>query len=373
MAEVIICDELYARIIDYQNLEDSYHQVTEGDKKFKPAAIEFGLMLELNLVILWRELKTGKYRVGKYTYHVVYEPKKRGIWAPSFRDKIVQTAIHNILKEVYAKVFIKHSYACLEGKGPQRATQKLQKNMRIAEREFEDPWIVSVDVSKFFYTIDHEVTKWLYRKIITCRKTLWLVDLFIDSSPPPDWEMLAGLNVNPRGSMKIGIPLGCTTSQDSANMNLNEMDQYVMRFLGHRYYVRYMDDMNIVVDGKEGAQLLMKQMRSFLREHLNLVENPQKSQIFPLEQGVNAYGFKIWTTHMKIRDDSKKRMKRKIKKMDEKMCDGEMSMGEVQQAVNSWLGHARHSNSYNLSSKIFKPYPYIKVEGDEQFGERRLN
>lgn len=373
MAKNIKNDDLYEKIISYENLKRSYFKVTEGKKKHKPEAVIFYMMLEFNLVRLWRELKTGKYRVGRYKYHVVYEPKERGIWAPSFRDKIVQTAVHNVLKEIYNKTYIKHSYACIEGKGPQRAAQQLQRNMRIAEREFKDPWIVSVDVSKFFYTIDRKITKRLYRKKISCRKTLWLIDLLLDSSPPTNFKMLEGLDVNPQNSDEIGIPLGCTTSQDSANLNLNELDQYTVRFLGHRYYVRYMDDMNVVVDGKEGAQLLMKQMCSFLREKLNLVENPQKSQIFPLKQGVNAYGYKIWTTHMKIRDDSKRRVKRRIKAMDRKMRSGEMTVEEVRQPINSWIGHARHSNSYNLCKKIFAPYPYIKIEGDERFGERRLN
>lgn len=373
MAKKIKYDDLYEKIISYENLKAAFYKATEGDKKYHPDAIKFNMMLELNLVILWRDLKSGKYKVGPYTYRVVYEPKERGVWAPSFIDKIVQAAIHFVLRDIYGKVFIKYTYACIDEKGHQRAAHQLQTNMRIAEREFKDPWIVSVDVSKFFYTIPHVVAKWVYRKIISCRKTLWLIDLFIDSSPPPDWEMLAGLDVNPRGLTKIGIPLGCTTSQDIANLTLNEVDQYVHRFLGHRYYVRYMDDMNIIVDGKEGAQLLKKQMCSFLRERLNLTENPKKSQIFPLAQGVNAYGFKIWTSHMKIRDDSKKREKRKIKKMDEKMRKGEMTQGEVQQAVNSWLGHARHSNSYNLCKKVFAPYPYIKVEGNEYFGKRRLS
>lgn len=373
MAKRFKYDDLYDEIIAYDNLKTAFYQVTKGKKKQNIDAISFYMMLELNLVKLWRDLKTGKYRVSPYTYHVVYEPKERGIWAPAFRDKIVHTAIHNIMKRIHKKIFVNYSYACIDEKGHQRAAQRLQKNMRIAEREFEDPWVVSIDVSKFFYTIDHLVAKSVYRKIISCRKTLWLQDLFIDSSPAPDWSMFEGLDVNPRGSIKIGIPLGCTTSQDTANLVLNEVDQYVMRFLGHRYYVRYMDDMNIIVDGKEGAQLLKKQMCSFLRERLNLVENPKKSQIFPLAQGVNAYGFKIWTTHMKVRDDSKRRMKRRIKAMDSKLQEGKMTVEEVQQPVSSWMGHARHSNSYNLCKKIFAPYPYIKIEGDERFGERRLS
>ncbi len=43
----------------------------------------------------------------------------------------------------------------------------------------------------------------------------------------------------------------------------------------------------------------------------------------------------------------------------------------VQQCVNSWLGHARHSNSYNLSKKIFDKYKYIEIEKENfKFGQK---
>jgi hypothetical protein len=105
-------------------------------------------------------------------------------------------------------------------------------------------------------------------------------------------------------------------------------------------------------------------------ERLNLQANPRKTQIFPLKNGVNAYGFKIWTTHRKVRDQSKRAMKRRIKAMDHKVRSGKMNKKDVQQAVNSWLGHARHSNSYSLARRIFRRYKYIRIEGNEYFGNR---
>ena len=47
-------------------------------------------------------------------------------------------------------------------------------------------------------------------------------------------------------------------------------------------------------------------------------------------------------------------MKRRIKKIDEKVQSGRLTKKQAQQAVNAWLGHARHSNSYNLAKKIFE-------------------
>lgn len=131
-----------------------------------------------------------------------------------------------------------------------------------------------------------------------------------------------------------------------------------------------MDDSIAVVDGRDKAKQLLKDMKLFLENRLNLIANPKKSQIFPLKQGVNAYGYKIWTTHRLVRDESKRAMKRRIKGMDRKLKNDEIELHDVQQAVSSWLGHARHSNSFNLCKKIFAKYPYVKIEGDEKFGNR---
>ena len=351
-------DNIYEEIIDYKNLEEAFYKVTKGKRKYKTQAVEFEMMLEYNLTKLWRELKTGTYKVGKYTKFKVYEPKERLISAPAFKDKIVQQAVHNVTSKLIYPSFIDGSYACIEGKGHQRAAQALQKDMRIMERLYDNPWVVSVDVSKFFYSIDREIAKKCVAKKIKCKKTLWLYNKIIDSSPE--------LN-------NKGIPLGCVTSQDLANMTLNEVDKYVVRFLGFRYYTRYMDDINVVVKNKEEAQYLKKEIVLFLRNKLNLHENPKKSHIFPTKNSVNAYGFKIWSTHMKLRNNSKKRMKRKIKALDRKLKSGELNIKEVKAPVNSWLGHARHSNSYNLCKNIFKDYRYIQIEGDEKYGNRRLN
>ncbi|MEK4025771.1 reverse transcriptase domain-containing protein [Sporosarcina sp. FSL W7-1283] len=354
MAKVYQYDNLYEQIISFRNLEYAFTQVTKGDRKFRKDAILFSMALDKNLVDLWHDLKRGNYRVGEYIRFKVYEPKERWVSAPRVRDKIVQFATHHIIKRIYENVFISDSYACLDGRGTHAAVNSVQRDMRIAEREFLDPWIVSVDVSKFFYSIDREILKQILRKKIKCAKTLWLLDRIIDSSP--------------EGA--TGIPLGNVTSQDFANIYLNEMDQYVKRFLGVRYYTRYMDDMIAFVDGKFAAQSLKEEMCNFLEDRLNMVANPKKSQIFPLDQGVNAYGYKIWTTHKLVRDDSKCRAKRRIKAMDRKLQAGLIQQSEITQSVNSWLGHARHSDSYNLVKKIYAPYPYITIEGDERFGNR---
>jgi len=343
---------IFDRITDYANLEKAYQQTQKGERKFRADSIRFSFAARANLVRLWQDLRHGTYQVGPYIQFRVYEPKERRISAPYVRDKIVQFAAHTVLQEIYRPVFIGDSYACLEGRGSHRAAKQVQHYMRLCQWKYGTGWIVKLDVKKYFYSIDRGILKQLLRKKIKCIKTLALLDMIIDSSPE-------GVT---------GLPLGNVTSQDFANIYLNELDQYVKRYLGAKWYIRYMDDVVAIVPSREEAKRLLAKMKWFLWEKLRLETN-DKTKIFPLGQGVNAYGYKIWTTHKLVRDSSKKAMKRRIKAMDRKFEAGEISEEEVQQAVNSWLGHARHSNSYNLAKKIFASYPYIQVEGGNKFGD----
>lgn len=344
---------LFEKAIDYNNLKESYKRTQFGKRKYKKEAILFDMARERNLVKLWRELKNETYTPSDYIEFKVYEPKERIINAPKIRDKIVQFSVHTVLQDVYYSKFINSSYACLEGRGTHRAVNKVQHNIRHCKWKNGGGWILKMDVAKFFYSINRDILKRIIRKKIKDKKFLVLLDKIIDSSPEGE----------------KGIPLGNVTSQDFANIYLNELDQYAKRYLGLKYYVRYMDDIIIVVPTKEEAQDARDKIIKFLDEKLDLKTN-NKTKIFPIEQGVNAYGFKIFTTHKLVRNSAKSAMKRRIKAMDRKIQSGEISEKYVQNCVSSWLGHARHSNSYNLSKKIFNKYKYIQVENDKyKFGK----
>lgn len=343
---------LYEKAIDYKNLKESYKRTQQAKRKYRKEAIIFDMARERNLVNLWRELKNEIYMPGDYIKFKVYEPKERIIHAPRIRDKIVQFSAHMVLQEIYEPVFIDSSYACLVGKGTHKAVNKVQHDMRHCKWKYGEAWILKMDVSKFFYSINRDILKQILRKKIKDDKFLNLLDKIIDSSPEGE----------------RGIPLGNVTSQDFANIYLNEADQFAKRFLGLKYYVRYMDDIIVVVPTKEEAKIAKDSLTLFLKDRLDLLTN-DKTKIFPVEQGVNAYGFKIYTTHRLVRNSSKAAMKRRIKAMDKKIKNNELTKEYVQQCVNSWLGHARHSSSFNLCNKIFKNYNYIEIEKDNfKFG-----
>lgn len=118
---------------------------------------------------------------------------------------------------------------------------------------------------------------------------------------------------------------------------------------------------------KEIAREWLAKIKVFLQERLHLETN-QKTKIFYVRQGVNAYGFKIKATHLLLRTESKRREKRRIKRMMEKLQEGTITKAAIVQSVNSWLGFARWACAYNLAKKIFAPYRFIKTEGELPYG-----
>lgn len=355
--------------VGFDRIESSYETTLRGQRKYTCEAVNYDLYRERNNVLLWRELRSSQYKPGRYHFAVVTEPKRRNLSIPQLRDKVVQNVIHLELQNLFRPVFVKGSFACQYGRGPIRAALKVQHDLRAARLKWgDDTTIIKIDVRKFFYSIDRTILKKVLAKRFKKLKRKYperypdflkfyaLLCSVIDSSPEGD----------------RGIPLGNVSSQDFANIYLNELDQFCIRYLGARYYTRYMDDIVIVAPDKPTARSWLLQIKQFLSERLHLETN-EKTKIFGFRQGVNAFGFKIKATHMMVRTESKRAEKRRIKRMAEKVRTGEMSKAAMTEAVNSWLGFARWASAYNLAHKILAPYKFIKVEGELPYGSISRN
>ena len=114
---------------------------------------------------------------------------------------------------------------------------------------------------------------------------------------------------------KLEYQYGNYTSQIYANIYLNELDSFIKEKLKVKYLVRYMDDFVLLLENKGQAKEYLERIRIFLREKLKLELNA-KTAYFRAKQGVNFCGFRIWKTHRLLREQSKKKMKRKLKNFE---------------------------------------------------------
>lgn len=311
------------------------HERAKKHKSNKREVILFEMDLENNIVSLINSIKNKTYKTGKYHTFVIYEPKERIIKALPYRDRIVhQWYVEEFIKPYFLKRFINDTYACIENKGTHRAVLKTQKYMRIMKRKFNNYYILKCDIKKYFYSIDKDILINILKKYIKDSKLLDFTKILLT-----DEEVL-------------GIPIGNYTSQFFANIYLNELDQYIKHDLKIKYYLRYMDDFVILCDNVEMAKDMKEKIRCFVETKLHLKLN-QKTNYYPNSMGINFCGFRIYETHILLRNRSKKKIKKNIKIWNNQYHLKKLDILKVRAQFNSWIAHSKHANSYNLRKDVF--------------------
>lgn len=148
-----------------------------------------------------------------------------------------------------------------------------------------------------------------------------------------------------------GMPIGNLTSQMFANIYLNEVDQYAKHELGLHYYIRYMDDIIILHHDKKYLAEVKELLRAFLSDELRLDLN-NKTTIRPCSMGVDFVGFRIWSTHRRLKKKTAVKIKRNLKNQIAKVKAGEERKDRLDRSVASYRGILSHFNSYGLRQSL---------------------
>ncbi len=355
---------LYEKIYDFENLYEAYLEARKC-KRYRPDVLEFTTNLEENLIQIQNELIWKTYEVGRYREFYVYEPKKRLIMALPFKDRVVQWAIYRVLFPLFNKGFYEHNYACRIGKGTHAAADKLQYWLRKVDRKPQKYYYLKMDISKYFYRVDHDIAMKILERKIKDKDTLWLLEKIIRNDHVP---FGLPLGADPGGCHKCdrlydkGMPIGNLTSQLLANIYLNELDQFCKHSLRIKYYIKYMDDFIILHNDKKYLRKLKAEIEHFLNGKLELHLN-NKTCIRPISTGVEFVGFRIWPTHRRLKKKTALKMKRRLKYLQKAYARGEATFEEVNSSVQSYLGMLKHCNSYNLSNKMLSALVFIHNAG----------
>ncbi len=350
-------DDAFGRMTSFENLDKAYRNARK-QKRYRPEVLNFSNDLDSNLLRIQEQLRSGAFKFGPYRRHWVTIPKKRIVMALPFESRVVQWSVYQELMPFYDKLMIEDSYACRVNGGTLKAVEKLQYWMRKCARTPEKDWyIVKLDISKFFYRVDHEVLKRILWERIEDPELRNLLGEIIDS----DGERF-GL---PRGMSAedieddewlsdVGMPIGNLTSQLFANIYLNELDHFAKHQLHLHMYERYMDDVIAIVPGKENARAALESMRKFLTEELKLDLN-KKTTIRPLGR-IEFVGYMVDAKHRKLRKQTVRRIKVSFKEISRKYFAGEMSKEDFDRRVASYKGQLMHCDSKQLKKRLNEIY-----------------
>lgn len=341
----------FQKLIDFENLYKSYQVSLKGKGK-KQSAIRFNVLALENLCVMKRQLIDHTYKLGKYNEFIVTEPKRRTIKSGSFRDKVLQHCLCDyVLLPKMKDVFIVDNYAGQVGKGTLFGLDRLAENLLTFYKKHGcKGYILKCDITKFFYSINHDMMKKCVKKYFPDEDIQWVCNLFIDST---DGD---------------GLPLGNQCSQVFALMYLNGLDHFITEKLQCKYYGRYMDDFYLLSDNKKYLQYCLAQIKSFLSK-LYLTLN-DKTEIVPMKKGIRFLGFHSYLTKegkviRKLTGDNKRQIKKRLRKNAKLVKEDRMTQKEFNEKYQSWKNHASHGNCYKLlrSMDEFVRLLFVEKEG----------
>ena len=326
--------EDFQKLIDFQNLYNSYKVSLRGKGKKKSAA-KFSIMALENLCLMKKQLVNRTYKISPYNEFVVSEPKKRIIKSGSFRDKVLQHCLCDyVLLPKMKDIFIKDNYAGQIGKGTLFGLNRLSENLSEFYQKYGyNGFILKCDITKFFYSINHEIMKKIIREYFSDEDICWVCDLFIDSVPG------------------VGLPLGNQSSQVFALIYLTGLDYYITNTLKCEYYGRYMDDFYLISKDKDYLKNALSNIKEYLKR-LDLTLN-QKTEIVPLKKGIRFLGFHTYITEdgkiiRKLTGDNKRQIKKKVRQHIKLIRDGKITKEKFDEKYKAWKNHASHGNCYKL-------------------------
>lgn len=331
-------DNLFEEIVNFETLYLSYEEARRH-RHFKTEVISAGNRIEEILYQLIFELNTGEWQPQKYyDFESRSEVKRRIINAPSFRDRILHHAIVMVVRPLFEKKFIYDSYATIPGRGTHKAVKRLKHFIRCAHARDKPVYILQCDIHHYYQSVDHEILKEIIRRTIKDKRLLEVWDKIID-----------GYN----SDIGVGIPIGALTSQLSANIYLNILDHFVKECMRVKWYLRYMDDFIIVANDKETLHKYLADIKWLLECHLKLKLNP-KTRIYPISQGADFAGFRVFLDRTLPRKRNIKAAKKRFKELSWQYKHGLINLEDVKPRVASFLGYIKHCRAKRTCRSTLK-------------------
>ncbi len=157
--------------------------------------------------------------------------------------------------------------------------------------------MLNCDIRKFFASIDHAILVAKLRRHIDDKDIVELLQHVVESFHSTN---------NP----EIGLLLGNLSSQLLMIFYMDHFDQFAIRTLKVRHYIRYADDFVFLHENKPFLQKLLPEITYFLRLKLKLTLHPKKVTIHALASGVAYLGWVHFSRHRVLRTAMKRRIVR---------------------------------------------------------------
>jgi RNA-directed DNA polymerase len=328
---------LIDRVYAIGNLLRSFQRVAanRGAAGVDHQTIEmFEQRLEENVGKLSASLKDGRYRpqaVRRTWIEKLGSKDKRPLGIPTVRDRVVQTAVRQVLEPIFERDFAEHSYGFRPGRGCKEALRRVDRLLKAGYH-----WVVDADLKSYFDTIPRGQLMERVEEKIADGRVLALVEAFLQQG------IMEGMKTwTPMG----GTPQGAVISPLLSNIYLDPLD-HGMAEQGFEM-IRYADDFVILCRSEAEAKEALERVKEWT-EQAGLTLHPTKTRIVDATQagGFDFLGYTFAQGQKRPRQKSLKKFKDTIRAKTRRNHGESLRrvIEDLNRTLRGWFGYFQHSH-----------------------------
>lgn len=290
--------DIYYSQITYENIYQMWKIIKKTCKNRKEV-FYFSLNLNTNINYIYYLLKNKKYFPSRYRAFMIFEPKPRLVMSQTIPDKIVNHFVTNYyLIPLLDKSLVDSNVATRKDKGSGYANALLKKyfNQLLVNYPNQEIYALKIDISKYFYSIDHTKLLAMLKRKILDYNVIKLIELILkETNQEYINQSINFYNQKYKTNIPFylenkGLSIGAMTSQILAIFYLSDLDHFIKERLKCKHYIRYMDDFVILDVDKERLKYCWSEIIKQLVTLKLSVNN--KSNLYRTSKGFTFLGYK---------------------------------------------------------------------------------
>jgi RNA-directed DNA polymerase len=258
----------------------------------------------------------------------------RPLGVPTVRDRVVQTALRQVLEPIFERDFAEHSYGFRPGKGCKDGLRRVAELLKAGYTH-----VVDADLKSYFDTIPHDRLLALVAKKVSDGKVLNLIDAFLHQG------VLDGLE---RWTPEQGTPQGAVISPLLSNIYLDPLD-HLMAGSGLEM-VRYADDIVILCRSAEDAARALETVQHWTAS-AGLTLHPTKTRVIDATtESFDFLGYRFEGGTRRPRPKSLEKFKETVRAKTKRTSGESLSMiiATLTPTLRGWFEYFKHSHKWTF-------------------------